>query len=474
MPLFHVFLLSLLYALTRIPFLRPYPVYYDSFEYVRIIEKINWSSLHSFITTSHQPVHTLYFIICLIFKSLFPSLSTPLGMVLSSLFFGYGTCIIWYFVLRKIRNKKIALWGAIILLLFPYFFITNTNILYESELLFFQLAAFFILLIGNEKKKERYIFFSGIVLGLAHLVFIGTAYIVPIFLGFIWGGFSRKKWYGFVGLALFCIGYCLSGILLDFFILQSVPLLQVKYVKHVGDVVSQNQGLILMGGRMIRNVLVQVVAILSPGGAILLVFSALYLLIKKRVGILVIVALLFIPFFILMQYWHAGFFGRLAIGIIFPASFLIVLFFDSPIAHIAKIVVLLIFFISIPWRQLDPPPLYASFYQIQNDKNIAVITSDYHRFLYEEAHIPYFAIKGDTDPKEIQQYIDSALSQKVVLIDSAALRYPYYQYDGDTYHILSVRTDGTPLIKNILERYRFTEYNSVAYSDLFFLKIEKK
>jgi len=464
-----VFLLSLFYFVSRIPFLRTYPVYYDSFEYIRIVEKLSWNSITTIISSSHQPIHTLYFISNLLFKSLLPHQPVELAMTMNSLLFGYGVTVMWYLFMKKISHKKIALFSTIILLLFPYFYITNTHILYESEMLFFQIASGYIVLIGIEKKKPFYIFLSGLVLGLAHLIFIGTMFILPIYFFALLKAFKKHRKIALLFCALFGIGYFLSGFLGDFLFLQSIPLLITKYVKHAGDVVANNQGLIFLLGRIIRNILVQSNAILSGGGFILLIFACIVLVSKKKY-----LYLLLIPYFVLMQYWHAGFFGRLAIGIIFPAAFIITSTFTNTRAQLAKIAVLVVFFIWIPWRQLDPPPIYNYYYLVQNEKNVVVITSDYNRFLYERFSIPHFVIKGDTAREEIKKYIDANLKNKTVLIDSSALRYPYFQYDGSSYNIMSTRTDGTPLIGNLLETYTYKEFKKEAFSDIFFLRILSK
>ena len=464
-----VFLLSLFYFATRIPFLRTYSVYYDSFEYIRIIGKLNWQNIASVTSSSHQPIHTLYFITGLLLKSLLPSLSVEVVMAMSSLLFGYGITIIWYLLVKRISNKKTALFSTILLLLFPYFFIANTHILYESELLFFQIASMYVLFIACEKRKYIYFIIAGLLLGLAHLLFIGTLFIIPLYFFIVLNKIKNQLKTTMIFGAVFGLGYFLAGFFLDFLVLQSLPLLITKYIKHAGDVVANNQGLLYLLGRIIRNIVFQSNAILSGGGIILLTFSCIVLAYKKKYSFL-----LLIPFFVLMQYWHAGFFGRLAIGIIFPAAFIIASTFTNIKTQIAKIVILLLFFIWIPWRQLALPPLYAYYNLILNEKNITVITSDYNRFLYEKYAVPHFTIKGDTAREEIKKYIETNFKSKTVLIDSSALRYPYFQYDGSGYNIMSMRSNGAPLIGNLLDSYTYKEFKKEPFSDIFFLRILSK
>lgn len=464
--------ISCIYFLTRIPFLRSFPVFYDSFEYVRLVERLNWSNITSTISSSHQPIHTFYFLTCLLFKTFFSQLTVEFSMTLLSLFFGYVASIIWYFTLNKITHAKTAFFATIITLLFPYFFIANTHILYESELLFFQILSIYFLIKNHGQVKLIPIFFSGFTLGLAHLIFIGTLYIVPIYIGLLFYLTKNNKKI-FLYSLLFFLGFAVTGILGDVLVLQSSQLLIGKYSSHVADVVSGNQGLVVLLGRTVRNIVLQTIAILSPGGTLLLVVSFISLSIKKKSVLLH--SILFLPFFILMQYWHAGFFGRLAIGIVFPSSLLIALQFNSTRAHIVTITILFIFFIFTTLHQLSPPPIYSYYDLIHDKKNVAIITSDYNRFLYEKYNIPHFSINGNTTAAQMNNYIKTnSLAKKTVLIDSAALRYPYFQYDGYSYHILSMRRNGTPVASGILEKYIYTEYKKIPNSDIFFLRIWRK
>lgn len=462
-----IFLISAFYCITRLPFIRSFPVYYDSFEYIRIVEKLNWHNITSGITNSHQPIHTFYFLTSLLFKTLFFHSSVAFSMTMLSFLFGFATTIVWYVILKKIFQTKTAVFGTIVLLLFPLFFITNTNILYESELLFFQILSVYLLIEGIQKKRKMALFLSGLSLGLAHLVFIGTLYIIPLSLIILFIYFASS-------IMPFCVGIIITGIGVDFLFIQSIPLLIQKYLMHAGDVVSNDQGVVFLIGRAIRNILFQGTTVLSLGGFILLLIAGALLFSIKKYSRWRIFISIFIPFLILMQYWYAGLFGRLAMGIIFPSSFFITLIFDKTKKQIVVTTILLAFFVSTSWQQKKIPPIYQFYNLIRNEKNIVVITSDYNRFLYERFDIPYFVIKGESSRKEIKKYIEVNILIRTILIDSAALRYPYFQYDGDSYQILSKRSNGNPLIGTLLDAYIYKEYKRKPFSDIYFLHILSK
>jgi hypothetical protein len=429
-----------------------------------------------------------------------------MSLAILSLLFGFATTIVWYLVVKELFSKKAALYSTIILLLFPIFFIINTNITYEAELLFLQTVSFLILIKGLKYKKNVWIFVAGLFLGLAHLVFIGTLFITPIFVYFILllvipakagiqsmifqfkkgnycldpllrGDDGKKTTKHFtqslIYSGFFCLGYVITGFIADYFLLGSLPLIAAKYTSHATDVVSGSQGVVLLIARVLRNIVYQAVAILSPGGAFLFGLAIMLILFVKKFSKLKYLLLAVIPYLILMQYWHAGLFGRLALGIVFPASLFIAYVFEDIKKQVGVLLLLFVFFALFILIQAQSPPLYQYYSLIKNEKNYAVITSDYNRFIYEEHAIPHFVIKGDTPISEIKKYIDTHIKNKVVLIDSAAVRYPYFQYDGNTYHILSVNKRGTPSVQEVLKKYSTTRYKEIRGSDIYFLKIGK-
>ena len=131
--------LSILYFLTRLPFVRSYPAYYDSFEYLKVAEAINFSNFNQIIVSSHQPIHTFYFLTILIFKQIFFFLSSETILVLISLIFGFLTIIFFFLFAKEYLDRKKALFASSLLLLFPIFLLlipiscTNQNF-YSSKL----------------------------------------------------------------------------------------------------------------------------------------------------------------------------------------------------------------------------------------------------------------------------------------------------------------------------------------------------
>ncbi len=459
-----IIVVTLLYCITRLPFMHSFPVYYDSFEYVHLLERLQWNTVTSVISSSHQPIHSLYLLTALGIKSLIPFTTSGFQLVFLSFLFGYGTLIVWYFALKLFVPKHTAFFATTLCIFFPLFFLTNTYISYESELLFLQVSSVYFLLRGIKKKEALALFLSGIMLGLAELVFIGTLFIVPLYIVAI--AITSLQF-----LPLFIIGTLLSGVGGDVILLNSIALIIGKYSSHAYDVVSASQGIILLIARALRNIYLQSVSIFSPFGAIIFVVVIGIELLHKKSKMVTVILLSCIPYILLMQYWHAGLYGRLACGIIFPASLLLALIIKQRKYQILVLLVLISQFVFIVRYQSSTPLVYRSYHLIQNEKNIAVITSDFNRFLYEQNNILHFSIKGTTTLTEIRNFINSNLGTKKVIIDSSALRYPYFQFDGVGYSPVSINAKGTPLIGGLLSKYKTELYRGTPTSQLYFLTI---
>lgn len=465
-------LLSILYFFTRIFFLRNYPAFYDSFEYLRLAQKIEFNNLVKIITDSHQPIHTFYFLTVLAFKKILFFLSANSVLVGISFIFGYLTIVSWYLLVREVLNKKYAFISSLFVLIFPYFLVVNTNILYESELLFFQILSIFLFTKGLKKYNRKNIFLAGISYGLAQLIFIGNLFLLPIFL-IIFITNKNRLWFFLI---IFLIGSLIITLFIDYLIL-GIPLLITKYHSHLLDIVSTNQGLLITTLRILRNILFQSVAILALSGFLFLLMAIILGLFKNKQQ-LSIYLLWLLPVIVLMQYWHAGFFGRLSIFLVFPSSLIMAKFLNNK-----KVVLIALFFISLTtlyyaFKQKELPAIYVYFNLLRDFKkdNLAILTSDYNRFIFQENNYSLFIFNGlGQNQSDAERFILRNLNRKKrVIIDSAALEFPYYQFDGNFYHILSLRKVETTLAKSVLKKFEYKPFRADNKNKrIFFLEIIK-
>jgi len=465
-------LLSISYFLSRLPFLRAYPVYYDSFEYARVAETINFSNFTQTITSSHQPIHTFYFLTILIFKQIFFFLSAEKVLVLISLVFGYLTVVFFFLFVKEYLDDKKAFFASLLLLLFPYFFVANTNILYESELLFFQIAALYFFFTGLKKENIRRVLLAGIFWSISISIFTGSLIIFPVFAALY---LKIKKKLSFLSLALILIPALLTPLFLDILIFKSPAIIASKYQLHFSDLVSTGGGLFVFGYRILRNIVLESSTILSPAGIIVLAIIIVIYSLTTHYSLLTTL-LWFLPPLFLMQFWHAGLFGRLAIFLVFPASLLLTESLTKNWQKIFLLFTFLVFLVPLLIAQTKNPPIYRFYDLIKNVPNVAILTSDSNRFLYQKYELPIFVFSPGNDLPEAEKFINENLKQgKTVLIDSAGLNYPYFQFDGDSYHLLSRHPQSIPHCQSLLEKFQTETFKSDPKNkEIYFEKIQNK
>lgn len=483
-------IISILFFLSRLPFLRAYPVFYDSFEYSRIAEAINFFNFTQVIISSHQPIHTFYFLTILILKQIFFFLPTDKILVLISLIFGYLTTVFFFLFVKEYLDDKKAFFASLLLLLFPYFFIANTNILYESELLFFQIAGIYffhkaVVLYKTDMYLHgdfvKFFFLASLFFGLSLSMFIGSFIILPVFFALY---LAAKTKVSPLILSLFLALALFIPLLLDILVFKSFALIVEKYQSHFSDLVSSQEGLVIFIFRILRNIVLESSAILSWPGAIIvatvllvsLFYPLFYPLSSTPIFNFLSSIVWFSPPILHMQFWHAGLFGRLAIFLVFSASLLLAKNLTKKWQKISLLLVL--FFLLIPklLAQTQRPPIYKYYELIKDASDVAILTSDSNRSLYQRYQLPTFVFSPGNDFPEAEKFINENLKQgKTVLIDSAGLNYPYFQFDGDYYHLLSRHPQSPPHAKPLLEKFKTETFKSDPKNkEIYFKKILPK
>src|SRR3989344_4926172 len=448
-----LFSLILLYFLSRIPFIRSYPVYYDSFEYERIADKINLSNFRQTALLSHQPVHTFYLATAAFFKSFFPYLNSGQVLSLISFLSGLFTVIIFYLAIKDIDGENRGFWAGLFLLSFPYFLAVNSNILYEGEFLMF-LALALLLGIKPGKKNNMYLTaLSGVSYGLSVLIFIGSLFFLPIILIV---NIAKKKKPVF-NLFIFLLAFSLTAILSDLILFSVIINLADKYLSHASDFTSARGGILIFTARILRNIFLQTSLNLSAIGAAIFFAALIFFLYKKRVYRTYFLVL-GIPLMILMQYWHAGLYGRLAVIILFPAAYVLSQIGKNSLSKLLIILLILTTTGKYAKAFLSRPPSYHYLKLINNNPVLngsAVVTSDYNRFIYERYGSPVFIIR---DTPGIYDQLDVFISRqlqnnRIVAVDSQAVFFPNRQFDGDFYHPLTFKKRANEKIQTILKKY---------------------
>jgi len=184
-PVLAVFII---FGLSRFLFLAKFPHFYDSPEYLRLSQEKNFLTA---LQKSHESIHPIYLFLVQTSQRLFnftcPERSrrvdfiTPISFV--SAFFGILTFICFYFLVKRLFNKKIAFMSLLPLIFFPHLWLIQTNIMHEAVDHFFLVASilFFDIFLAN--KKLISFFISLFFVFLAFINFPGNLIWTPIFIG---------------------------------------------------------------------------------------------------------------------------------------------------------------------------------------------------------------------------------------------------------------------------------------------------
>lgn len=456
--LFNFSILILIYIFTRFPFPFFNPVYYDSFEYVSVLQNARWGQIVSIVRSTHQPIHTIYIGLAALIKTLAPFTASEIYIFIS-LIFGLVTVIFWYiFLFYFYKRKEHAFWGTALLILFPAFWRINTNILYESMLLAFQAGAFATFFLFLDKKQIRYILAAIIFFGSAQLVFIGNIFsAVPIaFMALIFKIKERKM------IFIWLIASIIFSLLIDYIILGSTNNLIQKYTSHMTDLVSPQGGIIITSARIIRNIILLTSKIIHPLTLFITILAFWALRNEKR--IIIITLAFFAASFVMMQYWHAGFFERIGILVIFPISILLAKFIGdrSLIGAILCIILTInIFILGFQQKKISYITALTNWVHsvLNKEKSVLFITGDYTRFTYEQTNANVFIIRDPKNETEklLRAIINTEQNNGRVIADASALSYPFNQPDGWDYQLLSRQNKKGVIEKFLTEKCNLQE-----------------
>lgn len=456
----------LLFA-SRVLFLSPLPIYFDSPEYVRLIED---SSLIGALTLGHEPIHPGYILPAWILTRLFPLGAVYMAELISSLF-GALALFVFYEIVKLLFNKSVALKSLIIASLLPTFFLASTNVLTDTTYIFFYLLSFYCLL-RSRNSFNRW-FLLGI-LFLGYSIFTHTQVILwlPLFLTPI--VFEKKsKLQVFKRVVLFlslgtAIG--ISSLVILLILTGSTPIQGFKLLFIHGADIYGTGNVFYDLARFIRNF---GVILLRNNSTLVILAAALgsTLLYRKDKKKLFILFLWFLPTILVTQYWHIGLFGRVALIASFPLA--VLASFAPRIVYILVVIQLIFMFIPLAITNRSAPiqQELVNIYSTISPSSV-LISSNLIRPQVTFSGEKYFVNEPGQSLEFIGSKIDLALkNNKNVYIDSQALYNPYYSYDGNHLHVLSLGKTGNSNIKPIFEKYSVEIVEKSQNSRIFLYKI---
>lgn len=459
-------ILFLLLFLSRLLFLSPLPIYFDSPEYIKLIANPNL--LHA-LTLGHEPIHPGFILPAWLLYRALPLNSLYSAEIISSLFSALS--LFTFFKIAEIYfSKRIAVRALIIASLVPSFYLAGVNALTDTTYIFFYLFSFYALsksLQPGRKNIWNRWFWLG-TFSLGYSIFTHTQVILwlPLFFTplLFRVKFTKKVKDKALNqgstLKLICLfigsGIGMGIISLVFLMVATgnsvISSLNLLFM-HGGDFIT-SQNVFLAFLRALRNL---AITLLRNNSTILVLYAiigAVILTSKNKKQVLFLLFWLF-PVILTSQYWHIGLFGRTSLLASFPLSILAVQIKSKLLLSFLFIQLVII---TIPLaftnKNADVQNKLVSMYE-DMPKNALLISSNLIRPQVTFYGEKYFINEPGQDIEFIELKINSALLQKrPVYIDSQAVFNPYYSLDGNNLHILSLGKRGDSKVSELFKQYR--------------------
>lgn len=461
-------ILILILFLSRVFFLSPLPIYFDSPEYVRLIENPN---LIQALTLGHEPIHPGYILPAWILSRIFPILGVVYSAELVSSIFGTLALFVFYKIIKWLFNKTLAIKSLLVTALLPTFFLASTNVLTDTSYIFFYLFSFYCLLRSRNRFNKW--FLLGI-FSLGYSIFTHTQVILwfPLFLAPVI--FEKKnRFQVFKNVAAFLVLGSILGIsslVLLLMLIGNTPIQGFKLLFMHGADIYGTGNIFYDLTRFVRNF---GIILLRNNSTLVILAAALgsILLYRKDKKKLLILFLWFLPAILVTQYWHIGLFGRVALVASFPLA--VLTSFAPRLLYFLVVVQLIIMYIPLAIINKNAPiqnelvSLYSTIPQ-----GGVLVSSNLIRPQVVFSGEKYFVNEPGQSLEFIGSEIDLALkNNKNVYIDSQTLYNPYYSYDGNHLHILSLGKVGNSKTEPLFDKYSVEIIKETSNKRIFLYKI---
>jgi hypothetical protein len=463
-------ILFCIFILSRIIFINPLPVFFDSPEYLNRFSNPNFLQA---ITSGHTPFHVGYVMsLWPIFHisellGLNPSYSIIFAQIIMSLIAMY--C--FYLFIEILTNKNTAIISTVICSLTPIYWITNVSIMTESTCInYFLISLYFFALYAKKNVLSKiHLTIGNVLLGLALLTNPLTTFWVPLIFSVIFY-LKRRKIKKFTASIIFTLA--LVVLINGAFICYSsgVPIQNGAYQYLFGTdiaIIPNISSFTIMLFRFLRNAFIP---ILQNNTAIIVVLAAISLIkIFKENKKLFIVSLLWIaPAFFVNQLFDPLLFGRHGAIAGFGFGFLAAIIFKKNWILFSLIIGYLIL-VSLPALSLmkQPAPYLETSKFIETLPKGLFIETHFARPQIEGHYlgeITYVNQPGWSQEK-LKNMIDKYLNlKKRVFISSQSLSEPYGTYSGPYLYPLSLSYAKSLELNKIIPMYITRKYAVVDKS----------
>lgn len=459
--------LLLVFLASRVFFMNPGNVFFDSKEYLtRWAEPSLWTA----ITSGHTPLHNGYI---LTFWPVFQVSSlftrTPEYIViLFQVLLSAGIMIFFYRAVTVLFSKPVALKASVILALSPLFWITNGTVMMETTYLFYWIGAVYFLLEYLTKKRGRKnLILAGAFWAMAFWTHTVVILWIPLILYLMWMMDKRK----FRRVAL------MGGWSLLIASMVNAWLLGVArgqgwwtgfydlYLSKFGEHAEITDGVTTFL-RYFRNWLVPMFYNYN-GLLIVLAILGFFYLVNRKKKMAVLFFLWLAPTLMANQWWDSLFYGRHSLIAVFALTIL------ASLAAKRWWYLLLVMYLgfcstsSLSLLRKESP--YQSMLPEINKLAPGGLLIESH-FARPQTNTEYFGeifFVGEPgyDESALPQKIDDFLKLgKPVFVTGQALSEPYGLFNGPYPHSLTLSYKQTSLLYDLSQKYSFDQIAKVEES----------
>ena len=460
-----VLILLGIFVLSRVFFINPLPVFFDSSEYLIRLSNLNYFQA---IISGHAPLHPSYIIlfwpIFHIFNLL--NINPSFAVIFTQTIFSSIAIYCFYRLVEIIVNKKTAIIAATISALMPIYWIVNVSIMTESTCVnFFIISAYFLAKYLKSKLRLTYL-----VLGLASfsLALLTNPLVIlwtPLLLSIVYCLRKDK----FLTMFLSIILAVFFAILINSFFISSALKISLlngvsQYLFGVDIKITPDVSSLLSILRFIRNAFMQ---ILQNSTSIILILSFISFIriFKKNKKLFVIAVLWILPIIITSQWYDPLLFGRHGLIAGFGFAFLTAIFLEKRRTLFFAIIGYMLV-ISLPALFLLRQPI--PYLQVQEFVKTLpqglLIESHFARPQIERNYSGeiIFINEPGWSKENLKKTIDTYLIKaKPIFITSQALSDPYGIYSGPFLYPLSLSYAKDPELGDTMISYLMKKYQII-------------
>jgi hypothetical protein len=459
-----IFILLMLFVLSRIIFINPLPIFFDSLEY---LNRFSYPNLYQAIVTGHFPFHISYVTLfwSIFHVALLLGINPPYLVILSQIIISAAAIYCFYRVVEIITDKKTAFMASVLGIVFPVYWISNASITAEPLCVnFFLISIFFFALYAkNRSNSLLYLFIACVSFEISLLTNAPIALLwCPFLLSIVYFLKKEKFFKAFFGLV---ISSSLATLIDSYFINQSMGLPFFAgirlYLFNGALSMSPKTSFILIAIRSIRNVLIPVFQN-NTLIVLLLVPVSLIRIFRVNKKLFICSLLWILPIIFVDQWFNPSLSGRHGIIAEFGFAFLIaVLLKNRKMWFLGLTAYLLIVFLPGLWLLKEPIPYLTQQHFVQSLPNGLLIETHFARPQISGHYKGQIIFVNDTvlTKKTFTETINRYLAAgQPVFITSQALSDPYGLYSGPYLDPMTLSYGNRPSLERIIPSYAFNKY----------------